>query len=62
VADKKTSGVVAQQEKNVLIACESKDKKSRFIVTAVVDSICQKAFKQGQKFHSDALPALNIID
>jgi hypothetical protein len=54
----------------VLIACESKDSKARFIAMAVVDSIChfsvnefvKKHLKPGQKVHSDALPALNIID
>jgi hypothetical protein len=53
----------------VLIACESKNKKAGFIAMAVVDSIChfsvnefvKKHLKQGQKVHSDALPALNII-
>ena len=53
-----------------MIACESKDKKAGFIAMAVVDSIChfsvddfvKKHLKRGQKVHSDALPALNIID
>jgi transposase-like protein len=60
----------AAGKKNVLIACESKDKNAGFIALAVVDSIChfsvnefiKKHLKPGQKVHSDALPALNIID
>jgi transposase-like protein len=57
----------AAGKKNVLIACESKDKQAGFIAMAVVDSICylsidkfvKKHLKVGQKVHSDAL---NIID
>jgi transposase-like protein len=57
-------------KKNVLIACESKDKKVGFIAMEVVDCIChfsvdefvKKHLKRGQTVHSDALPALNIID
>jgi transposase-like protein len=60
----------AAGKKNVLIACESKEKKAGFIAMEVVDSIChfsvdkfvKKHLKRGQKVHSDALPALNIID
>jgi hypothetical protein len=63
-------GLVAAGKKNVLIACERKDKKAGFIAMAVVDSIChfsvgkfvKKHLKLGKKVHSDALPALNIID
>ena len=63
--DKKATG-----KRNVLIACESKDKKAGFIAMEVVDSICyfsvdefvKKHLKRGQTVHSDALPALNIID
>jgi transposase-like protein len=71
VADKKASGGRgAEGKKNVLIACESKDKKVGFIAMAVVDSIChfsvnkfvKKHLKLGQKVYSDALLALNIID
>ena len=60
----------AAGKKNVLIACESKDKKAGFIAMEVVYSIChfsvdefvKKHLKRGQTVHSDALPALNIID
>jgi transposase-like protein len=49
---------------------ESKDNKAGFIAMKVVDSIChfsvnkfvKKHLKRDQKVHSDALPALNIID
>lgn len=66
--DKKGRG--AAGKKNVLIACESKDKKAGFIIMAVVDSIChfsvdefvKKHLKRGHKVHSDALPSLNVID
>ena len=59
----------AAGKKNVLIACESKGRKAGFIAMEVVDSIChfnvnefvKKHLKPGQKVHSDALPALNII-
>jgi hypothetical protein len=45
-------------KRNVLIACESKDKKAGFIAMAVVDSIChfsvnkfvKKHLKLGQKY------------
>lgn len=60
----------AAGKKNVLIACESKEKKAGFIAMEVVDSIChfsvnefvEKHLKRGQKVHSNALPALNIIE
>jgi transposase-like protein len=60
----------AAGKKNVLIACESKEKKAGFIAMEVVNSIChfsvnkfvKKHLKSGQKVRSDALPALNIID
>jgi hypothetical protein len=60
----------AAGKKNVLIACESKGKKAGYIAMEVVDSIChfsvdnfvKKQLKRGQKVHSDALLALNIID
>jgi transposase-like protein len=60
----------AAGKKNVLIACESKEKKAGFIAMEVVDSIChfsvdkfvKEHLKSGQKVRSDALPAVNIID
>ena len=60
----------AAGKKNVLIACESKGKKAGYIAMEVVDGIChfsvdnfvKKQLKRGQKVHSDALLALNIID
>ncbi len=60
----------AAGKKNVIIACESKDKKAGFIAMEVVDSIChfsvnkfvKKHLKSGEKVRSDALAALNIID
>ena len=60
----------AAGKSNVLIACESKDKKASFIAMEVVDSIChlsidkfvKKHLRCGQKVHSDALAALNIIE
>jgi len=60
----------AAGKKNVLISCESKDKKAGFIAMEVVDSIChfsvnefvKKHLKRGKKVHSDALSALSIID
>ena len=45
------AGVVAQQEKNVLIACESKDKKAEFIAIAVIDSICHLSVEKFVKKH-----------
>ena len=58
-----------QGKKKVLIACESRGKKAGFIAMQMVDSISHvsvdKFVKQhlmaGQKVHSDALSALNII-
>jgi hypothetical protein len=49
---------VSVGKNNVLIACESKDKKAGFIAMAVVDSIChfsvdkfvKEHLKLGQKF------------
>jgi len=57
-------------KKSVLIACESKNKKAGFIAMEAVDSVChlsvdkfvKKHLKRGQKVHSDALSALNIIE
>lgn len=57
-------------KKSVLIACESQDKKAGFIAMKAVDSVChlsvdkfvKKHFKRGQKVHSDALSALNVIE
>ena len=56
-------------KKNVIIACEIKEKKEGFIAMKMLDSICdfsvdpsvKKHLKRDRKFHSDALPALNII-
>lgn len=60
----------AAGKKNVLIACENKEKRAGFIAMEVVDGIChfsvdkfvKKHLKSGRKVQSDALPALNIID
>jgi len=60
----------AHGKTSVLIACESGEKKAGFIALEAVSSVChlsvdefvKKHLKRGQKVHSDALPALNIID
>ena len=60
----------AAGKKNVLIACETREKKAGFIAMEVVDSIChlsvdnfvKKHLQPKQKVHSDAYPALSIID
>lgn len=57
-------------KENVLVACESHGKRAGFIAMRMVDSVCHlsvDAFVKehlmgGQKVHSDALPALNVID
>ena len=60
----------ASGKTSVLIACESCEKKAGFIAMEAVSSVChlsvdefvRKHLKRGQEVHSDALPALNIID
>jgi transposase-like protein len=55
---------------DVVIAYESNGKTAGFIAMQAVDSVChlsvdkfvRKHLKRGQKVHSDALSALNIID
>jgi hypothetical protein len=60
----------ANGKTNVLIACESGEKKAGFITIEAVSSVChlsvddfvQGHLKRGQEVHSDALPALHVIE
>jgi hypothetical protein len=68
--EKGKRGCGANGKTSVLIACESGEKKAGFITIEAVSSVChlsvdefvKKHLKRGQKVHSDALPALNVID